>query len=71
MGDLDPGSFRKNWEKLVFFPLPKRLTVIDLFEGLWLVGTSASPRLLTTVPAMPSSSTVRGGQYDTKCVPFE
>ena len=51
-------------------PLRKRLTIIDLFEGLWSVETrfrhQRQSQALDKTLAMSPSSTVHGGQYDTK-----
>ena len=67
---------RKKIVKKMLFSLRKRLTIIDLFEGLWSVGTRfrhqrqsqvLNRKQLATLPY----STVHGGQFDTKYVTFE
>ena len=67
-----PGG--KNEENCVF--LRKRLTIIDLSEDLWSVGTF-SPLAPVLGPEqeiwlyVSPSSTVHGSQYDAKYVAFE
>ena len=71
---------KKKWvkkKKGSFFLLPtadayQYLTSLRVCD--WsghIFGASASPRSLTKKMAVPPSSTVHGGQHDTKCVAFE
>ena len=68
---------KKRWEQ--GFSLRKRLTIIDLFEGLRLLGTHFRRQYQ---PVLPGRSlieklvtspflAVHGGQYDTKHVTLE
>ena len=65
LGAPGSGSLRKKKTLLFFSSYGKRLTVVDLFEGLWLVGSretfsakGGSPKSLTKELAVSASSTV-------------
>ena len=66
---------QKQKRKLILFLLPNRLIILYLFEGMWfshyIFDASASPESFRNIVAMSPSSTVHGGQYDTKYVTVE
>ena len=69
---LEASGPAKKWV-ISFSSYGKCLIIIDKRPN-WLgniFGASASPRPLTKKLAMPPSSTVHGGQHDTKYVTFE
>ena len=66
---------RSEKKLIIFLFLPKRPIIIYCFEGPWWSGhifdASTSPRSFKKKLAMSPSSTVHGGQYDTKYVTVE
>ena len=72
---LEAAGPEKTWDNFFFLPSVNAyllLTSLKLCE--WsghIFGASASPRSITKKMAMSPSSTVHGGQHDTKYVTFE
>ena len=70
LGAPGSGSFRK--KKGIFFSSYGKLTSLKACDRSGhIFGASASPRSLTKRLTTSPSSTVHGGQYDTKYVTFE
>ena len=74
LGGPGSGSSRKELSHF-FLPAVNARPLLTFLKACdWsghILGASASPKSLTKKLAMSPSSTVHGGQHDTKCVTFE